>query len=139
MSIKKSIFKISNGSGWDEHHFETDSGQVAHTTEDGEQTTVEEELKRQNRKFPGNWHIDYTRITLSYDNGSLRGYHLFNGDVLAATATIDHAASTPYNQTDELYVQRALGGTGNRIDVFARGQFVSGHVLNVNVIAIVQD
>lgn len=99
--------------------------------------------KRQNRnfneKFPGNWHVDYTRITLNYDNGSLRGYHLFDGNVLAATATIDYAASTPYNQTDELYVQRALGGTGNRIDVFARGQFVSGHVLNVNVIAIIQD
>ena len=49
MSIKKSIFKISNGSGWDEHHFETDSGQVAHTTEDGKQTTVEEELNSLNR------------------------------------------------------------------------------------------
>ena len=49
MSIKKSIFKISNGSGWDEHHFETDSGQVAHTTEDGKQTTVEEELNELNR------------------------------------------------------------------------------------------
>lgn len=92
-----------------------------------------------NRKFPGSWHVDYTRITLNYDNGILRGYHLFDGNVLAATATIDHAASTPYNQTDELYVQRALGGTRNRIDVFARGQFVSGHVLNVNVIAIIQD
>lgn len=51
MSIKKSIFKISNGSGWDEHHFETDSGQVVHTTEDGEQTTVEEALNELNSDF----------------------------------------------------------------------------------------
>lgn len=101
--------------------------------------TASEYFDELNRKFPGSWHVDYTRITLNYDNGILRGYHLFDGNVLAATATIDHAASTPYNQTDELYVQRALGGTRNRIDVFARGQFVSGHVLNVNVIAIIQD
>lgn len=49
MSIKKSDFKTKNGNSWDEHHFKTDSGQVLHTTEDGEQTTVEEELNRQNR------------------------------------------------------------------------------------------
>lgn len=91
------------------------------------------------KKFPGNWHIDYSTVTLNYDGGGLRGYHLFNNTILAATATIDYAANTPYNQVDELHVQRALGGTGNRIDVFARGQFVSGHVLNVNVIAIIQD
>lgn len=143
MSIKKSDFKTKNGNSWDEHHFKTDSGQVLHTTEDGEQTTVEEELNRQNRnynkKFPGSWHIDNFRITLSYDNGNLRGYHYFNGSVISAVATVEYTSGTPHKQVDELWVQRALGGAGNRIDVFARGQFVSGHVLNVNVIAIVQD
>ena len=51
MSTKNADFKINNGSGWDNYHFKTNSGQVAHTTEDGEQTTVEDELKRQNSNF----------------------------------------------------------------------------------------
>ena len=34
MAIKKAIFKIFNGSTWDEYHHKTDSAQVAHTNSD---------------------------------------------------------------------------------------------------------
>lgn len=44
MSIKKSIFKIFNGSGWDEYYHKTSSDQVVHTKADGTETTVQEEL-----------------------------------------------------------------------------------------------
>ena len=89
MSIKKSIFKISNGSGWDEHHFETDSGQVQHTTDEGGQTTVEEALNELNSNIqtlqdrnPG---ADGRSLKIYDDPGDLvngcygEGIYLFNG------------------------------------------------------------
>ena len=44
MSILKDIFKVFNGSSWDEHYFKTSSDQVVHTKADGTATTVQEEL-----------------------------------------------------------------------------------------------
>lgn len=41
MAIKKAIFKIFNGSTWDEYHHKTDSAQVAHTNSDNSATTAE--------------------------------------------------------------------------------------------------
>ncbi len=41
MAIKKAIFKIFNGSTWDEYHHKTDSAQVAHTNSDNSETTAE--------------------------------------------------------------------------------------------------
>lgn len=41
MAIKKAIFKIFNGSTWDEYHHKTDSAQVAHTNSDNSTTTAE--------------------------------------------------------------------------------------------------
>ena len=41
MAIKKAIFKIFNGSTWDEYHHKTDSAQVAHTYSDNSTTTAE--------------------------------------------------------------------------------------------------
>ena len=53
MSIKNALFKIFNGSAWDEYHFKTNSGQVSHTPEDGEETTVKDALDDLNRKLSG--------------------------------------------------------------------------------------
>ena len=69
----------------------------------------------------------------------LRGNYYFSSALLSAVATVEYTAGTPYSQVTDVYVQRAFGGNTNRLDVFARGSFVSGHVLNVNAIAIVQD
>ena len=140
MSIKKSIFKISNGSGWDEHHFETDSGQVAHTTEDGKQTTVEEELNELNRnfneKFPSNYHIEYAQIGLDYSSATeMRGNHYFTGTILSAAATLEHTAGTPTKQVDRVIVDCNYGQNG-RLEVYAQG---AGDNLIINVVAIVQD
>ena len=41
-AIKKSQFKINNGTDWDTYHFETDSAQTKHKKSDGTETTVEE-------------------------------------------------------------------------------------------------
>ena len=41
MAIKKAIFKIFNGSTWDEYHHKTDFAQVAHTNSDNSTTTAE--------------------------------------------------------------------------------------------------
>lgn len=144
MSIKKSIFKISNGSGWDEHHFETDSGQVAHTTEDGEQTTVEEELNELNRnlqiKFPSNYHTEYAQIGLAYSTATeMRGNQYFTGKILSAVATLEHTAGTPTSQVDRVIVDCNYGQNG-RLEVYAQGAgFVSGHNLIINTIAIIED
>lgn len=43
-AIKKSQFKINNGTDWDTYHFETDSAQTKHKKSDGTETTVEEVL-----------------------------------------------------------------------------------------------
>lgn len=67
MSTKNADFKINNGSGWDNYHFKTNSGQVAHTTEDGEQTTVEDELKRQNSNLAGLISVEQRGVTLTAD------------------------------------------------------------------------
>lgn len=48
MSIKNAIFKIFNGSAWDEYHMKTNSGQVQHTPADGDQTTVKDALDELN-------------------------------------------------------------------------------------------
>lgn len=44
MSIKKSIFKIFNGTSWDEYYHKTSADQVVYTKPDGTDTTVEEQL-----------------------------------------------------------------------------------------------
>lgn len=44
MGIIKDIFKIFNGTSWDEHYFKTSSDQVVHTTADGVATTAQQEL-----------------------------------------------------------------------------------------------
>ena len=84
--------------------------------------------------------VRYASTTLSWtDNNTLQGYVLFSGTVLCAVATIEYAASTPIASVTELYTQLKFGGTGSRIQVYAKGSFVSGHVLKVNVIGIVQE
>ena len=144
MSTKNADFKINNGSGWDNYHFKTNSGQVAHTTEDGEQTTVEDELKRQNSNLDngniGGFRITHKRIILSYETAtSLSGYAYCGGNVIAANATIIYQASTPIDQVDRIYITIGAYGAPGRINVYAQGSgFISGHVLAVDAIIITE-
>lgn len=64
MSIKKSIFKIFNGSTWDEYYHKTSSDQVVHTKQDGQPTTVAEEIKKINTDLSG-------KASNSHNHGSL--------------------------------------------------------------------
>ena len=48
MSIKKSIFKIFNGSSWDEYYHKTSADQVVYTKPDGTASNVQAELAEQN-------------------------------------------------------------------------------------------
>jgi len=48
MSIKKSIFKIFNGSSWDEYYHKTSADQVVYTKPDGTASNVQAELAKQN-------------------------------------------------------------------------------------------
>ena len=48
MSIKKSIFKIFNGSSWDEYYHNTSADQVVYTKPDGTASNVQAELAAQN-------------------------------------------------------------------------------------------
>lgn len=51
MSIKKSIFKIFNGTSWDEYYHKTSADQVVYTKPDGTDTTVEEQLLTLNSTY----------------------------------------------------------------------------------------
>lgn len=53
MSIIKDVFKVLNGSTWDEHYLKTSSDQVVHTKSDGTATTVQDELLAQNSALAG--------------------------------------------------------------------------------------
>lgn len=48
MSIKKSIFKIFNGTSWDEYYHKTSADQVVYTKPDGTASNVQTELAEQN-------------------------------------------------------------------------------------------
>ena len=48
MSIKKSIFKIFNGTSWDEYYHKTSADQVFYTKPDGTASNVQTELAAQN-------------------------------------------------------------------------------------------
>ncbi|MBS6195494.1 MAG: hypothetical protein KH828_07940 [Clostridiales bacterium] len=48
MNIKKSIFKIFNGTSWDEYYHKTSADQVVYTKPDGTASTAQAELDAQN-------------------------------------------------------------------------------------------
>ena len=85
--------------------------------------------------------LRYKIVTLSRESSTvLRGYTLFDKVVLSATATVEQETGTPFNTVDLLTIKPNYGGTGNRVEVYARGTgFVEGHVLKVHVIAITKD
>lgn len=51
MSIKKSIFKIFNGTSWDEYYHKTSADQVVYTKPDGTASNVQAELAEQNSTY----------------------------------------------------------------------------------------
>ena len=88
----------------------------------------------------GNFHLATKTVNLSYASSTmLRGYALFDGEVISATATIEDQKSTPVLQTDNVYTDVGYGQTGNRVEVYAKGaNYVSGHLLRVHVLAVIK-
>lgn len=73
MGIIKDIFKVFNGSTWDEHYFKTTSDQVVHTKSDGTATTVQAELLAQNSAMKwSDW------ITLGTNNLGIIAKYRYN-------------------------------------------------------------
>lgn len=88
----------------------------------------------------GNFHLATKTVNLSYASSTmLRGYALFDGEVISATATIEDQKSTPVLQTDNVYTDVGYGQTGNRVEVYAKGEnYISGHLLQVHVLAVIK-
>ena len=82
MGIKNSIYKMNNtsASAWDDFHFETNSGQVKHTPEEGDETTVEEALNGLNRNIQA---------------GRTSTVSIAANSSTAVTVTFPHAYSAP--------------------------------------------
>lgn len=77
MGIIKDIFKVFNGSTWDEHYFKTTSDQVVHTKSDGTATTVQAELLAQNSALT-NSKIDYWNLSEKNVTNTRTSYTLSN-------------------------------------------------------------
>lgn len=101
---------------------------------------VDDQISELNSKFVGNWHVEYAQVNLSYSNSTtMTGYNYFSNTVLAAVATLENHPSTPTNQTERIVVDCNYG-QGGRVQIYVEGAgFIDGHVMLVNVIAIVRD
>jgi hypothetical protein len=84
--------------------------------------------------------ISYKRVIMSYNSATdLYGYAYMGGDVLAAVATIIYKDSTPFKQVTSLVVEPGAHSVASRCDLHAYGSgFVSGHVLTVDIIALIK-
>lgn len=88
----------------------------------------------------GDFHLATKTVNLSYASSTLlRGYALFDSEVISATATIEDQKNTPVLQTDNVYTDVGYGQTGNRVEVYAKGaNYVNGHLLKVHVFAAIK-
>lgn len=75
MSIKKSIFKIFNGTSWDEYYHKTSADQVVYTKPDGTASNVQTELAEQNSTLlsknnltNGGYQMHFYTINTSYSD-----------------------------------------------------------------------
>lgn len=87
MSIKKSIFKIFNGSSWDEYYHKTSADQVVYTKPDGTASNVQAELAAQNSamKNIGKRYSSKTSVIGQYPEG---GYINFTGNSSLELGTV---------------------------------------------------
>lgn len=133
MSIKKSIFKIFNGSSWDEYYHKTSADQVVYTKPDGTASNVQAELAAQNSAM-AKW--ESKLVTLSYKSATLlEGQVHCAGNVNIAVATVRAVNGTPYSAVKNVCLKPAFGDDPTCIKIYAYGTgFVSGHVLAVDLI-----
>ena len=75
-------------------------------------------------------------ISLSFkDNKHMTGSHTFDGTVFAAWCQMEYRYSTPVDQVNTVYCSYEE----NTVTVTAAGSgFVNGHVLVVNILALIQ-
>lgn len=95
MSIKKTIFKIFNGTSWDDYYHKTSSDQVVHTKADGTATTVQEELLEQNSAL-----VKVQVFTKTVNITSINGYINFADEldeIPNKIAVIPHATTHSKN------------------------------------------
>ncbi len=76
MSIKKSIFKIFNGSSWDEYYHKTSADQVVYTKPDGTASNVQAELAAQNSAMKNAITTkEYQTTAWEYNDWAKKYYH----------------------------------------------------------------
>lgn len=88
----------------------------------------------------GNYHLETKTVLLSYASPTLlRGYALFNSKIISAAATIEDRQNTPVLQTENVYTDVGYAGTETRVEIYAKGaNYVSGHILAVHVLAVLE-
>lgn len=89
-------------------------------------------------RTPGKW--EYKQITLTYNDATtLNGHFYFTGKVLCSIVTGVAKSGTPIATTNNIYVDQGYQGYTNLVQVYAKGTgYVSGHILAVNVLALVE-
>lgn len=88
----------------------------------------------------GDYHLETKTVLLSYASPTLlRGYALFNSKIISAAATIEDRQNTPVLQTENVYTDVGYAGTETRVEIYAKGaNYVSGHILAVHVLAVLE-
>jgi hypothetical protein len=88
----------------------------------------------------GNYHLETKTVLLSYASPTLlRGYALFDSKIISAAATIEDRQNTPVLQTENVYTDVGYAGTETRVEIYAKGaNYVSGHILAVHVLAVLE-
>ena len=88
----------------------------------------------------GDYHLETKTVLLSYASPTLlRGYALFNSKIISVAATIEDRQNTPVLQTENVYTDVGYAGTETRVEIYAKGaNYVSGHILAVHVLAVLE-
>lgn len=88
----------------------------------------------------GDYHLETKTVLLSYASPTLlRGYALFDSKIISAAATIEDRQNTPVLQTENVYTDVGYAGTETRVEIYAKGaNYVSGHILAVHVLAVLE-
>lgn len=116
MSIKKSIFKIFNGTSWDEYYHKTSADQVVYTKPDGTASNVQAELAEQNSAYlklmqsdglPGAAMKFYKAENLTYGCFAT-GCYIYSGYSTGQGAPDDWGGLLIVYKTPESYVKYAL-------------------------------
>lgn len=149
MGIIKDIFKVFNGSTWDEHYLKTSSDQVVHTKSDGTATTVQQELLEQNSALSDVRHFE-TIYTVAKYSSSTKLYAKYEfsdeqkaifraNNPKAVCVQVVKQSSTPYNVPATITTSTCTDILNNgyvEAEVHSAGGYVTGHLLGIYIIIV---